>query len=286
MTGAALGLILTSAFIHATWNLLAKRAGGGAIFVWSFTTLSSLVLLPVAIGIFVVDRPQFGWAGWGFLCGTAVLHLLYFLLLQRAYRTGDLSLVYPLARGIGPSLSATTAIILFGERPSLLAAAGIVLVIGGVLLLTIRRRGYGPSASREAMVFGILCGVCIATYSVWDKYAVDDMAIPPLLLEAFSGLGVSVMLTPYALQNPVVVREMWHNKWRHIVGVAVLAPLSYILVLIVMVGTPLSHVAPAREISILIGAVLGTRFLGEGQTTRRLIAAGCMVAGVVAIAAG
>ncbi|MDA0588866.1 MAG: DMT family transporter [Planctomycetota bacterium] len=288
MTVTAVTLILTSALIHAIWNLMAKRAGGGgAAFVWLFTGCGSALLWPIAIYVWLNRQADIGWTGAGFICGTAVLHLLYFLVLQRGYRSGDLSLVYPLARGTGPTLSTILAVMILGERPSVATAFGLVLVVAGVVLLTWRR---GPRESdektRSAIKWGLLCGVCIATYSVWDKYAVSEAGVPPILLELFTNLGVCLMLTPHVLSRKDEVRRVWKEHRREVIGVAILAPLSYIMILTAMSFTPLSSVAPAREISILFGAVLGARFLGEEHTTRRLIAAGLMVSGVVLLAFG
>lgn len=287
MTTTAIVLILISAFFHAIWNLLAKQAGGGAIFVWLFTAISSLVLGPAALVLYIAQKPDIGWLGCGFMCGTALLHLLYFLVLQRGYRVGDLSLVYPLARGIGPMLSTIMAVTILGERPSSATVSGLILVVIGVVLLTWRQ---GPSESHEkaraAVRWGILCGLCIGTYSVWDKYAVSEIHVPPVLLEVSTGLAICLMLTPHALARKDTVRSVWRNHRWEVIGVAVLAPASYILILTAMSFTPLSSVAPAREISILIGAILGTRFLGEQHTVRRIIAAIAMVCGVVELAVG
>lgn len=287
MSNTTVALILTSAFFHAFWNMLAKRAGRGAVFVWLFTACSSVLFLPIAILIVVVQKPHIGWFGVGFICGTAVLHLLYFVVLQRAYQVGDLSLVYPLARGTGPVLATIMAVVILQERPSAATVCGLVLVVGGVLLLTWQQ---GPRRSEEkvraAIKWGILCGVCIATYSVWDKYAVSELKVPPVLFELFTNFGVCLMLTPHALARSEVAREVWQNHRWEVLGVAFLAPASYILILTAMSYTPLSSVAPFREIGILIGAVLGTRFLREEHASRRLIAAGVMVCGVIALAVG
>ncbi|MEO2031946.1 MAG: DMT family transporter [Planctomycetaceae bacterium] len=287
MTITAIVLILVSAFFHAIWNLLAKQAGGGAIFVWLFTAVSSVLLVPAAIVLYFAQRPDIGWIGCGFMCGTALLHLLYFLVLQRGYQVGDLSLVYPLARGIGPLLSTMMAVTILGERPSTATVAGLILVVVGVVLLTWRP---GPSESHEkaraAVRWGVLCGVCIGIYSVWDKYAVSEIHVPPVLLEVSTGLAICLMLTPHALARKATVRRVWRNRRWEVIGVAILAPASYILILTAMSFTPLSSVAPSREISILIGAILGTRFLGEQHTSRRIIAAIAMVCGVIQLAVG
>lgn len=286
MTGTAVALILCSAFIHAVWNLMAKRAGGGgAVFVWMFTAWSTAILWPVAVYVWFVQSPDIGWVGFGFMCGTAVLHLLYFIVLQRGYQVGDLSLVYPLARGTGPALSTIGAVLILNERPSAGTVLGLILVVGGVLLLTWQS---GPRESdqnrKSAIVWGVLCGICISTYSVWDKYAVSEVDVPPILLELFTGLAICLMLTPHAMARKDEVRRVWREHRREVLAVAILAPLSYILILTAMSFTPLSSVAPAREISILIGAIFGARFLGETHTTRRIIAAGLMVCGVVFLA--
>lgn len=298
LSSTAVGLILISAFLHAVWNLLAKRAGvGGAVFVWLFTACSSALLWPVAVYVWVSQRPTFGWLGFGFMCGTAILHLVYFVVLQRGYRAGDLSLIYPLARGTGPTLATILAVVILGERPSAATVGGLLLVVAGVLLLTWRlgprknatgtaAAGESDASTREAIKWGFLCGVCIATYSVWDKYAVSEINVPPILLELFTNFGVCLMLTPHALARRDEVRSVWRNHRREVFGVAILAPVSYIMILTAMSFTPLSSVAPSREISILIGAVLGAKFLGEGHTKRRLIAAGTMVCGVVVLAVG
>ena len=288
LTSTAVVLVLSSAFIHAVWNLLAKRAGGGgSVFVWLFTACGSALLWPIAAYVWFTQKPDFGWTGFWFMCGTAVLHLLYFVVLQRGYRIGDLSLVYPLARGTGPTLSTILAVVILNERPSLPTIVGLVFVVAGVLLLTWRS---GPRESdgrtRAAIKWGFLCGVCIASYSVWDKYAVSELNVPPVLLELFGNFGVCLLLTPHALSRRDDVRRVWRTHRKEVIGVAILAPLSYILVLTAMSFTPLSSVAPSREISILIGAILGARFLGEAHTRRRVIAAGAMVCGVVLLALG
>src|SRR4030067_3686950 len=110
MTAFALALVLPAAFAHASWNFLAKRAGGGAAFVWLFAALSTLFYAPLAVFIYVWQKPDLGWIQIGFMAGSALIHVGYFLLLQRGYRIGDFSLLYPLARGTGPTLSTTASI--------------------------------------------------------------------------------------------------------------------------------------------------------------------------------
>ncbi len=286
MTHAALGLVLAAALVHATWNLLAKRIGGGTTFVWLFGVVSSAIYAPLAAGAVLIVRPHIGPVQALFLFGTAVLHLAYFLLLQSGYRAGDLSLVYPLARGTGPMLSAAAAILFLGERPSPVAIVGIVLIGAGVFALTVNPTTLGRAGAGRAAAYALLTGALIAAYTLWDKRAVSALAIPPLLLEWCSNAGLAALLTPVAVRRFPEVRALWQSQRRQVIMVAALTPLSYILVLTAMVFTPVSYVAPAREISILVGTVMGTRLLAEGDAPRRVAAACAMVAGVVALAVG
>jgi drug/metabolite transporter (DMT)-like permease len=286
MTAFALALVLSAAFIHAGWNFLAKRAGeGGAAFVWLFAALSSLFYAPLAIFIYFWQKPYIGPLQLGFMVGSALIHVAYFLILQRGYRIGDLSLVYPLARGTGPTISTFAAILVLGERPTPLAIAGALLVAAGVFLLA------GTAASskgsrRWGVGYGLLTGAIIAAYTLWDKYAVSTLLIPPLLQDYCTTLARVFMLGPVALRKWGDVQREWRIHRKEAIGVALLCPLSYIMVLTALITTPVSYIAPAREVSILIGAVMGSRLLAEGDAQRRLPAAAAIVAGVIALAVG
>jgi multidrug transporter EmrE-like cation transporter len=118
MSPVALALVLVAAFLHAVWNLLAKRAGGGAAFTWLFGVWSALIYAPAGLYLVVRDEIALGPLEVGFVLGSAVIHVAYFLTLQRGYRAGAMSVVYPLARGTGPMLALVGAVLLFGERPS------------------------------------------------------------------------------------------------------------------------------------------------------------------------
>jgi drug/metabolite transporter (DMT)-like permease len=287
VTAWALTLILAAAFIHATWNLLNKRASGHATFTWVVAVLSAVFYLPVAMAAVLFWQARIGWVEIGLMAGSAALHTGYFVLLNEGYRAGDLSLVYPLARGTGPLLSSAGAILFFGERPSALALVGGLLIVLGVMVLTgspdkLRQQ----AGAKKAIVYALVTGTFIAAYTLWDKQAVSTFAVGPILLDWGSNLGRSLLLTPFALRHWNSARNEWRIHRFEAIGVALLVPLSYILVLTAMQFTPVSYVAPAREISILIGTVMGARLLAEGDVHRRLAAAGAMVLGVVALAIG
>ena len=286
MTSTALGLVLVAAFSHATWNLVAKRVGGGPAFVWLFGVVAVGVYAPLAAGVALLGRPHIGLIQVVFLAGTSVLHVAYFLALQHGYRAGDLSLVYPLARGTGPMLSSAAAILAFGERPTPVAMAGTLLIGLGIFLLTGTPAGLRRAGAGRAVAFALLTGAIIAGYTLWDKRAVSALGIPPLLYDWCGNLGRVLILTPLALGRSGEVRRLWREHRREVLVMAVLTPLSYILVLTALVFTPVSYVAPAREISILVGTVMGARLLAEGDSARRLVAAGAMVVGVAALVIG
>jgi drug/metabolite transporter (DMT)-like permease len=286
VTYAALGLVLAGAFIHALWNLVAKRTQGGPAFVFLFSLVAVCAYLPLVAAVIAWQRPHIGPVQLIFIGGTAVLHTGYFLALQQGYRLGDLSLVYPLARGTGPMLTTVAAIAFFGERPGPIALVGTALIGGGIVLLTTGPNAWRRPNARQAAAYALVTGIFIAGYSLWDKRAVTTFAIPPVVLDWGDNLGRAVILAPVALSRRAGLGELWRRHRREVVLVGVLSPMPYILVLSAMVFTPVSYVAPAREISILVGSLMGTRLLAEGDAGRRLVAAGAMVAGLVALAVG
>jgi drug/metabolite transporter (DMT)-like permease len=229
-----------------------------------------------------------GALGLVFMFGTGVLHVGYFLSLQEGYRVGDLSVVYPLARGTGPLLASGAAIVLFGERPGPVAVAGILLIVLGVFLLGWEPGGARGSVERKrlGMAFGLLTGVFIAAYTLWDKYAVSDLSLSPILYYWASLLVETVVLLPVALRRKGEIVGIWRARRKVALGVAILSPLAYVLVLTALVFAPVSHVAPAREIGILVGTLMGGSLLSEGGLRRRLLASSLMVLGIAALAVG
>jgi drug/metabolite transporter (DMT)-like permease len=283
MTGLALLLVLSAAFVHASWNFLTKRAGGGTSFLWLFSLLSSIIYLPVAIFALIQHHSRIGMVELGFIIGSAALHLGYFMMLQRGYRVGDLSVIYPLARGIGPTLSTAAAILLFGEQPTLFAMIGAGFVIFGVFILTGGTSLFKTGNIRKSLIFGSITGSLIAGYTVWDKHAVSALFIPPLFLEYCSMLVRIMILSPYAFRHWEDIRSVWNERRKEAIGVACLNPLSYLLVLFAMIFTPVSYVAPAREVSVLIAVLMGTGLLKEGEVVRRLVSGILILIGVVTL---
>jgi len=284
----ALALVLTAAFLHASWNFLAKRVAGQLPFIFVVCLFSTVFWAPFAIGVLLIQQPEMGVQQFAGIGGSAILHLAYFSLLQRGYRIGDFSVVYPLARSTGPALSSVGAIIFFGERPSMLAGAGMVLIIIGMFTLSVRGdQPVSKTLSATWVVrYGLLTGVFIALYTLWDARSVRLLGVSPIVLDWGSNLGRVILLSPFAGKWWDECLVHWREHRVEVAAVAILGTFAYILVLAAMKFTPVSYVAPVRETSILIGTFMGMRFLSEGGGTRRIIAALMMVAGVVALALG
>ncbi len=293
MSPGALALVLLAGLIHASWNIAAKKAGGDARFA-AFTGLVLLVAwAPLGIWFGIAELPRWGWAEWLLLCASAVLHTIYYIVLLRGYRKADLTVVYPLARGSGPLLSSLAAIVLLGEHISALGLAGIAGVVGGVFLVAggpgLWRASHDPAQRqrvRKGMVYGLLSGGFIASYTVVDGYAVKILLMSPILVDYMGCLLRMLVLAPALLRDPAAARVLWKRQWKYAVFVGVVSPVSYVLVLYAMQTAPLSHVAPAREVSMLFAALLGGHLLGEGDRALRLIGAACIAAGVMALALG
>ncbi len=279
----ALVLILAAAACHATWNLLYKQAGGGPEFVWMHTSISAVLYGPLVVIIVLLQRDSLATISVLAILASALIHAVYFSLLRKGYGVGDLSLIYPLARGTGPVLATGVAVYLLRERPTGVALMGSFLVVVSIFMFAGPLTGRHP---RNAILIGLLTGVSIGCYTVWDKYAVSRIDVPPILLEWGITLGLSFLLAPLAASRWSEVRKHWKAQRKRIIGVGLLCPLSYFLVLTAMVFSPVSYIAPAREISILIGVMMGVHVLAEGHPRRRYLASIMMICGVVALAIG
>jgi len=277
MSPGVLALVLGAAVAHAGWNLIAKGAAGGAAFVWLTTVASGVLFAPVLVGGIDVNP-----AALAFMAGSGALHALYFVLLQRGYATGDLSLVYPLARGTGPLLSTAAAIAFLGERPTGLAVAGGAVIVAAVFSLAARPHG----DATEGAVFALLTGVAIAGYTLWDKQAVDEHGLDPLTYYWGTNLANLLLITPWVLRNRERLDLAWRTSRMRAAAVGLLSPVAYVLVLEALARAPVSYVAPARETSILLATLLGVTVLREGDTRRRAMAAVAIVAGITLLALG
>jgi drug/metabolite transporter (DMT)-like permease len=283
MTFAALSLVLLAALTHASWNISAKSAAESRHFVWLFSAGSVLIYGPVVLAVVLVEQPVFETRHWLALAATSVLHLLYSLSLQTGYRHSDLSVVYPIARGTGPLLSFIGAGLLLGEALTLRSATGLLLIVGGILLVA-GIVGHHRRAPRVGVFDGLLTGALIAAYTLNDGWAVKVLLISPFVIDFTGNLFRLLVLAPRAWRDRARVAFEARLYRRPVIIVSVLGPLGYILVLFAMRMAPVSHVAPARELSTLVGAWFGSRLLREDSGPWRIAGAALIVAGVIALA--
>ncbi|HEX3057893.1 MAG TPA: EamA family transporter, partial [Usitatibacter sp.] len=184
MTAVALGLVLFSAFIHASWNFVLKKSGGGTGLIACANLASLAIYAPIVLGVTWYLGYRFQPMHLALMFASGMIHTFYFLLLDRAYRSGgDLSIVYPLARSTGPLITIVVAVLILGERPGPTALAGAVLIGASALLLTGNPFAWHKSEARHAVGFALLTGCVIAGYTIFDKASVASWLIPPLLYD-------------------------------------------------------------------------------------------------------
>jgi drug/metabolite transporter (DMT)-like permease len=287
MNHEALLLTLSAALLHAAWNFSAKRAeGGGPVFVWGYVGVSAAIWVPVTLVWSIWHPLQISWTWLAAGLVSGLLHVLYGRLLQAGYAAGDLNLVYPLARGTGPLLTVLIAVLILRQPTDPLALTGVGLIVAGVLTISFGRRNPdSPHRRRVGVLYGVATGASIAAYTLWDAHAVTKLGVPPLpyftIGLVFQGLG----LTPGAFgRRRPTSGPLLRLHRREILVVAVLSPLAYVFVLQALTIAPVSLVAPVRESSIVVGALLSWLVLREPHPARRLAGAVVVLAGVAALA--
>ena len=289
----ALALVIVAALLHALWNVAAKKAGGNHHFV--LLSALGIVIFWAPVGLWAAwdELPRWGALEWGLVLASAVTHLVYFNVLLTGYRLSDLTVVYPVARGPGPLLSAALAWWLLAETPGPLGVAGVLTVCAGIWLIAggpaLWARAHDPAQRlrvRAGLAWGAATGVLIAGYTVIDGYAVKVLLVSPILVDYFGNLLRVPFMLPACWRDRADFSVALRTQWRHALVMAVFSPLAYVLVLYAATMAPLSHVAPAREVSMLFAALIGGRWLGEADRGWRLAGAACMAGGVAALAMG
>ncbi|MHC9045515.1 EamA family transporter [Microbacterium saperdae] len=284
MSPLAFLLVIGAAVSHAAWNIVAHGVSrAGAPFLWWGAVGSTVVWMgavPFTGGLGTDDLGSFALG----VSVSALLHVGYMAVLQRGYQEGNLSTVYATARGTGPFLSVIIAIVVLGERPSPLALVGVAAVIAGVVAIGLVDRGRGGAGVRRGvdlgLVFGLLTGVMIAIYTIWDAHVIRTWNLSPV---AFM-VGTTLLQVPF---YSVAVRRRWpavwalgRAQWRRIVAFGVLSPLSYILVLTAIQIAPVALVAPLREVSVVLVSLFGVFVLRESRPGWRIAASLVVVGGI------
>jgi drug/metabolite transporter (DMT)-like permease len=285
MSLVSLALVVLAAFIHAAWNLLSKRAAdAGPTFVFAYNMFACIIYLPWMIWVLVYGELNWSLPVAGCLFLSACIHLAYSLCLQRGYQVADLSVVYPIARGTGPMLSSIGAFILLRETPTAQGIVGLLAVVAGIGCITTQGdlSAFRQPRGLDGVRWGTATGSLIASYTVVDGYGVKVLGIHPVVLDWLSNLLRFFLLVPVVMRDWPGAKKRMQGHWWLAVGVGALAPLSYILVLsAIEMGAPLSLVAPAREMSMMVGAMFGMLILGERVTAWRVTGCAILIGGVV-----
>ena len=286
MSGIALSIVLASAFLHAGWNYLLKKSERKIVFIWWFLLVSAILYLPVFL--FYYPEISIPPAGWLCIVATGIIHGVYFWCMGGAYQRGDLSLVYPLARGAGPLFVPILAVILLKEEISPLGMMGIALIIGGIYCVHLR--SFSGSAFLEpfralrggASLWALFTGLAIAFYSLVDKVGVG-LVFPPVYIYLML-LITWLMITPWILiRERGWLKSEWQNRKGSIIVVGFLSGFTYLMILFALQISKVSYVAAVREVSIVLSSYYGVVLLGEKHGVQKLLGALLITMGVVAI---
>lgn len=285
MTLTSVSLVVLASFIHATWNLLSKRAASvGPIFVFAYNAVACVAYAPWVFYLLSRGDIRLSWLSASFIFLSGLIHLAYSLCLQRGYQLADLSVVYPVARGTGPMLATLGAILFLHEAPTGQSLSGLAAVVVGIGLIATQGElsAFHRPGGQAAVRWGTGTGGLIASYTVVDAYAVKELGVSPVVLDWFSNLLRFILLAPLVIADPARARALMKGYWLLALGVGLLSPLSYVLVLFPLdMGAPLSVVAPMREMSMMVGALMGMVILREKVGRWRLIGCGVLAVGVV-----
>lgn len=301
MTILSISLVLLAAFVHAGWNVLAKSSRGDVRFVLLFTIVVAILWAPLGLPYAWREVPHYGGLQWVILLVSSVVHIAYHVVLLRGYRKGELSVVYPLARGTAPLFTAFAASLVLQENLGWLGWLGVAGIVTGVVtiaggpallknLLRSRTEGLSPEDAdklRAGLLYGVLTGLIIASYSVLDGYAVKQAEMTPIGLEYVSTLlripmTLALLFWLRRTEN-LSMGGYFRQTRRAVLVVGALSPVPYVLMLYAATMAPLSMVAPAREVSMLFAALFAGSLLGESRSLSRLAGAGCIASGVAAL---
>jgi drug/metabolite transporter (DMT)-like permease len=275
----ALCLILLSAVVHAIVNILTKRAENKYAMRLLIGVFSAIIVAPA---LFFVPLPQ-GRAIW-FLCGTALVHAVYELLLVKSYESAAFSAVYPVARGTGPLFTALGAILLLREHPPLIEMIGILMICGGVIAIGISHRA--SEGAKAGLLYALGTGFTIGCYTLIDATGVRSVAQPfTYVLWFFVAHGLCVLVTAPGIRGRAVVIEA-RRQWKLGILLGFLSITTYGSAMLAYRFGATAQIAALRETSVLFGTALAMSFLGEHMTARRWAAAIVIAAGAILLQAG
>jgi len=278
-------LVLLAAVCHALWNFAARRVSGDFLVIWLGIVLGCAALLPFAIVVAIRSgvRPWMTPAAVGCMLATGIIHVAYFILLGRAYREGEISVVYPVARGSGIGLTMLLAWLLLRENISALGATGITLISAGILAMGIPafKSVHGARGFKHALCVG----TSIVAYSLVDKVGVSKVNPVPYICIMY--LIMSALLWPLVLRGRGgEVRKAVRTNLRYILVIGIGSIGTYLMILFAFALGPVSYVVAMREFSVVAGTFLGVLVLKERLTLVKTLAIAAITLGMICIKAG
>ncbi len=281
MSALALGLLLAAGALHAGWNLLIKPVSEPLLVLWLSWLVGALLFLPVLVAA-PLPRPI-----WAFVAASGAVEAAYGLLLARAYTLADFSQVYPLARGAAPALLAVWAAVALRQVPSAAGVAGMALIVLGLVPVGGGEawwRWGGPGFRGRGVAAALGVALCISVYSLIDGIAVRRTAALPYTVAIM--LAGTVLLAPPVLARHggrAVLAAARAHAWR-VVAAGVLMMVAYSLVLRAYAISQLGYAGAVREVGVVIAALAGWLWLGEGFGPRRLAGALAVFGGILVLA--
>jgi len=278
-------LVLISAFSHAAWNFAARKAAGNLMAIWLGLWVGCAVISPGALGIIVHNGLRETAPLPGVICmvATGLIHTVYFRLLAAGYEAGEISLVYPIARGSGIALTAILAVLLLKEQMTVLGSVGIGLICVGIISLGAGTRT--RAGDTKAVALALCIGASIVAYSLVDKTGVGYTHPVVYIWAMFLIAGVA--LTPVLVRRyRGQLRRAARRYWGYAVIIGVGAVGTYLLILFAFTMGPVGYIVAVREFAVVLGALAGIVFLKERFSLAKVVAICIIVIGIIGIKLG
>jgi drug/metabolite transporter (DMT)-like permease len=271
-------LVILSAVLHALWNFLTKRVSGSLSVLYLGIIYACLMLAPFVLLLPTSYIPVP--SAFRFIIATGVIHALYFFLLSQAYKHGNISTVYPVARGFGVVGTALLAVALLREQISAVGIIGIASVCAGILLIGTGRGG--QAGHTKGLRFALLVGATMVGYSIVDKMAVAT--IDPVVYIFCLFLLSTVLLTPHiVVAKRQELFDAWKNHRKESLLIGLGATSGYLLILYAFRLAQASYVVAGREFSVVIGSLMGIVYLHEPLFMSKILGMILVILGLIMI---
>lgn len=268
--------VLVSGILHAAWNIAAKSLKGHFPSLWLGQALAGVFAIPVALSF--QDLNQVSMRALLCIVMTGLIQASYFFLLGQAYRIGDISVVYPVARGLGVAFTGIVGVVVLNENHSLLGILGIVAVALGTSTLALQRTSHIP---KIVFLYAVLISITLVMSSLNDIVAVK--ILDPMFYICTMFLGSTLFSIPLLRRDDVQWLKLWQkSKWM-ILSIGLGSMTSYVIILYTFRIGSLSYVIASREIAIVIGALSGIILFKENHSLHKLLSLTTIIAGIVMI---